>query len=305
MKHFINMAATSSGDSIPFYGFSVHLRESVTYTEAGPISPWACDFSSNYFTHPSLNLATGIWTCPCTATYHLTLCLDAALSSIGSFISINGKAILLTDCHLGITFYLYQGDQVYCGADNGKGCHKIHKCDFSLRTITSYWSVDPVLPPPRQKIIGVETLVDPGSTSNNPKFVRLMTNNSGSQGIFAYQFSYHREEELYFKVKLPTDYAINSTLTAQVDFTTQSKGTGTVIWGIEYGWSGVGGFYTKTSIITGATGVSAGNYLQHMSQVLSSISGSGDLITGRLFRSATDTYNASVIFLSLNFSYVS
>ena len=49
----------------PYEGFSVHLDNNFDPNSGDPITgPWAIDFSSEFFTSPSFNLATGVYTVP-------------------------------------------------------------------------------------------------------------------------------------------------------------------------------------------------------------------------------------------------
>ena len=166
-----------------------------------------------------------------------------------------------------------------------------------------------------------DMLVAPSATktggSKEPSWTKFASN-SGSQGVFLYDFSASSEQELYFTVQIPHSYKIGTAIYPHVHWTTTGtpvKTTADVVWGFEYTVIAIGGNFsaTTTSILTTGivqpSGAPSGT-LQHLISEFPVINGTGlDISTifmCRLYRAATldnDNYLGTAGLLGFDFHY--
>lgn len=152
--------------------------------------------------------------------------------------------------------------------------------------------------------------------SKDPGFAVVLTDGSGSQGVFSYLFDASSEEELYFACQVPHDYKQGTNLSPHVHWMPVSNGTSghKVSWGLEYSWSNISGIYSNTQIIYTNTHYPADAALVAKTHYMSSfaeITGTGKTISSmlicRIFRNATsatdDTYTADAGLLEFDFHY--
>ncbi len=157
------------------------------------------------------------------------------------------------------------------------------------------------------------------STSNGgtkpPTIARMITNGSGSQGVFTYFFDKSNEQELYFLVQMPHDWKEGSTIFPHVHWTANtSVGTTKVRWGLEYTWVNVTETLGNTTIIYGEDPIApVGTVTAYKHAITELAVGTGIIATGktlssfimcRIFRDAnagSDNYDNSAALLGIDF----
>jgi len=145
-----------------------------------------------------------------------------------------------------------------------------------------------------------------GGGLNDPNWVQVVDNGSGSTGVFAYAFDDNSEEELFFEVQLPHGYSAGTDIKPHVHWAPSTTGTGNVVWGLEYTVANVGAVIGNTTLLS-VTDAASGTALQQEVAGFGTISGTGlqesTILLFRIYRdagNAADTYAADAFGLSVD-----
>lgn len=146
-------------------------------------------------------------------------------------------------------------------------------------------------------------------SANDPNFAQVLTNGSGSQGVYTYLFSASAEEELFFSVQLPHAWKEGTDIEPHVHWFPTTTNTGTVRWGLEYTWASVNGTFGNTTIIY-VNDAADGTAFKHQLADFAAISATGQTLSSmlmcRIFREAgnvADTYTGDVGLLEIDFHH--
>ena len=142
---------------------------------------------------------------------------------------------------------------------------------------------------------------------NDPNFVKVLDNGSGSTGLYAYAFDKAAEEEAFFIVQFPHQRKSGSNIVPHVHWMPTGTNTGNVVWGLEYSWANINGTFGNSTIIT-VTDAGSGTADDHLIAYFDAISGTGktssSMMLCRVFRDATnvaDTYDEDAALLEVDF----
>jgi hypothetical protein len=144
---------------------------------------------------------------------------------------------------------------------------------------------------------------------NDPNFVKVLDNGSGSTGLYTYAFDKSAEEEAFFAVQFPHNRKSGSNVIPHVHWMPTGTDTGNVVWGLEYSWASIGATFGNSAIIT-VTQAGGGVADAHQIAYFDAITGTGktssSMMLCRVFRDATsetDTYDEDAALIEIDFHY--
>jgi hypothetical protein len=144
---------------------------------------------------------------------------------------------------------------------------------------------------------------------NDPNFVKLADDGSGSTGTFTYAFDKASEEEIFFNVQIPHAKKYDTDIKAHVHWMPADGTAGNVVWGLEYQWVNINGAFSATgNTLIEATVAADETALKHQIDGIGTITGTNftlsSMLACRLYRKAADaadTYDNDVYFLEFDF----
>lgn len=145
----------------------------------------------------------------------------------------------------------------------------------------------------------------------DPDFIQVKDDGSGSTGVFAYGFDAGTEEELFFAVQIPHDWKEGTAIRPHIHWCPTNTNTGSVSFGLEYTKATNGSAFGNTTILD-VQQAGSGTAYEHQIAAWDEISMTGDKISTmllcRVFRDAggslgTDDYNADAVLLEVDFHY--
>jgi hypothetical protein len=126
---------------------------------------------------------------------------------------------------------------------------------------------------------------------------------------FADQAIAGNEEEAYFTLQLPHEYAEGTDLEAHVHWSPPNGDGGNVRWGLSYSWANDGAAFPAPTVIYGVGAAGAVADI-HIRTSLGTIAGAGKVISSmllcKLFRNSSnvlDTYASDAYLLEFDFHY--
>jgi len=145
--------------------------------------------------------------------------------------------------------------------------------------------------------------------ANDPQFVKVIDNGAGSQGIYAQLFSAAVEQELFFWCQVPHSWRVGTPLNPHVHWFPENNGAGSVVWGLEYTISTIGGTFGASQIISG-TGSTTSTAFVHRTTAITPIVMGSNLISTmlgcRVFRwvsDPSDNYGSRAALLEIDFHF--
>ncbi|MEO6542400.1 MAG: hypothetical protein ABIN74_15465, partial [Ferruginibacter sp.] len=136
-----------------------------------------------------------------------------------------------------------------------------------------------------------------GEPANQPAWVKIKDDGTGSRGVFTYSFAGETEQDFFFSVQLPANWKEGSSILPRVHWSPQTgRLWGNVVWGIEYSWvnynTAAPQAFPNTTILLATTATIDGitNTGQHLITAFASVStnntpgNTGSVLMCRFFR---------------------
>lgn len=147
--------------------------------------------------------------------------------------------------------------------------------------------------------------------TNDPHFVKMQDDGSGSTGVYTYGFDKASEEELFFVLNLPNEWKIGTDIKIKAVWMPVDTDTGTIQWGLEHSTAEAGdSFPTSTLSLSTATAAGGTAYEHTRLEIdeidLSGVTTMGAKILCRIYRNvAVDTYDNDAALIGIEMHYES